>query len=43
MEKTIKLSDIVMVSDPCYKVPTWCQKKLTNVLNGEYKIFFYEN
>jgi hypothetical protein len=43
MEKTIKLSDVVMVSDPCYKVPTWCQKKLTNVLNGEYKIFFYES
>ncbi len=43
MKKTIKLSDIVMVSDPCYKVPTWCQKKLTNVLHGEYKIFFYKS
>jgi hypothetical protein len=34
--KTIQLSDEVMVSDPCYVVPTWCQHKLTNVLPGEY-------
>ncbi len=39
MEKTIKLNDVVIVSDPCYKIPTLCQKKLTNVLQGEYKIF----
>ena len=43
MEKTIKLSNEVMVSDPCYKNPTWCQKKLTNVLHGDYKIFFYKS
>lgn len=34
--RTIKLSDTVMVSDPCYQVPTWCQHKLTGVLPGEY-------
>lgn len=34
--KTITLSNEVMVSDPCYVVPTWCQHKLTNVLPGEY-------
>jgi hypothetical protein len=34
--KTIKLTDTVMVSDPCYTVPTWCQHKLTGVLPGEY-------
>lgn len=34
--KTINLSDEVMVSDPCYEVPTWCQQKLTGVLPGEY-------
>lgn len=34
--KTIQLSNEVMVSDPCYEVPTWCQHKLTNVLPGEY-------
>ena len=34
--RTIKLSDTVMVSDPCYTVPTWCQHKLTGVLPGEY-------
>lgn len=36
MKKTIKLTDEVMVSDPCYSVPTWCQHKLTGVLPGEY-------
>jgi hypothetical protein len=34
--KTIQLGNEVMVSDPCYEVPTWCQHKLTNVLPGEY-------
>lgn len=34
--KTINLSDTVMVSDPCYSVPTWCQHKLTGVLPGKY-------
>ena len=35
--KTITLSNEVMVSDPCYVVPTWCQHKMTNVLPGEYQ------
>jgi hypothetical protein len=35
--KTITLSKEVMVSDPGYTVPTWCQHKLTNVLPGEYQ------
>jgi len=35
--KTITLSNEVMVSDPCYTVPTWCQHKLTDVLPGEYQ------
>jgi hypothetical protein len=34
--KTINLGSEVMVSDPCYSVPTWCQHKLTDVLPGEY-------
>jgi len=34
--KTIQLTEEVMVSDPCYTVPTWCQHKLTGVLPGEY-------
>lgn len=37
--KTITLSNEVMVSDPCYVVPTWCQHKLTNVLPGEYQCY----
>lgn len=28
-----------MVSDPCYSVTTWCQKKLTGVLPGDYETF----
>lgn len=34
--KTIKLSDTVMVSDPCYTTDVWCMHKLTGVLPGEY-------
>ena len=34
--KSIILNDTVMVSDPCYTDPTWCQQKLTDVLPGEY-------
>lgn len=36
MTTTINLSSEVIVSDPCYSVPTWCQTKLTNVLPGRY-------
>ncbi len=32
----ITLDETVMVSDPCYSDPTWCQIKLTNVLPGQY-------
>lgn len=31
-----KLSDSIMISDPCYSVGTRCQKQLDNVLPGEY-------
>ena len=34
--KTITLSNVVMVSDPCYKLDTWCQTIITNVLPGTY-------
>ena len=37
--KTIKFNEVVMVSDPCYSDPTWCQIKLSNVLPGEYVPF----
>jgi hypothetical protein len=37
--KTIKLSEKVIVSDPCYENPTWCQKKLDDVLSGNYVPF----
>jgi hypothetical protein len=35
MEKIV-LGTEVMVSDPCYEVPTWCQIKVKNVLSGKY-------
>lgn len=34
--KKIKLSNEVIVSDPCYEVPTWCQIIVRDVLPGEY-------
>ena len=33
----ITLNEEVMVSDPCYSDPTWCQVKLKDVLPGKYK------
>ena len=36
--KLIKLGKEVMISDPCYDDPTWCQHKLKNVLPGEYSV-----
>jgi len=36
---TIKLTEEVIVSDPCYTIPTWCQIKLNNVLPGDYHPF----
>jgi len=36
MTQTINLGTEVYVTDPCYSVPTWCQKKFDNVLPGEW-------
>lgn len=33
----ITLNEEVMVSDPCYSIPTWCQVKLKDVLPGKYR------
>lgn len=35
---TIKLSNRVRVSDPCYDNDVWCKTKLENVLPGEYEV-----
>lgn len=35
--KTIKLGEEVVVSDPCYEIPTWCQAIVKNVLPGNYR------
>ena len=43
MNNTIQLNDVVMVSDPCYTIPTWCQTKLINVLPGSYKPFVHKS
>lgn len=39
MPNVITLSNKVIVTDPCYEVPTWCQEVLTNVLPGKYHTF----
>jgi hypothetical protein len=40
--KQIILGTEVMVSDPCYTEPTWCQVKLKNVKPGKYCAFHKE-
>jgi hypothetical protein len=39
MKKTIQLSNVVVVSDPCYKIPTFAQIVLNGVKPGEYHTF----
>lgn len=36
MKNIIKLGKDVVISDPCYSNPTWCQEILHNVLPGDY-------
>lgn len=36
--KQIKLGETVVVSDPCYELPTWCQGVIKNVLPGLYNV-----
>ncbi len=36
--KTIKLSNNVRVSDPCYTDDVWCKTQLTDVYPGEYNV-----
>jgi hypothetical protein len=35
----IKLNSKVVVSDPCYTIPTWCQAVVDGVLPGNYNVF----
>jgi len=35
----IKLNSEVVVSDPCYDIPTWCHAIVNNVLPGYYQPF----
>lgn len=35
---TIKLSEKVRVSDPCYDNDVWCKTRLSNVYPGEYNV-----
>jgi hypothetical protein len=37
MNTTIKLGSEVVVSDPCYGIPTWCQAVIDGVLPGNYR------
>lgn len=36
MTTKIKLGSEVVVSDPCYQIPTWCQAQVDGVLPGTY-------
>jgi len=36
MTTKIKLGSEVVVSDPCYEIPTWCQAQVEGVLPGVY-------
>jgi hypothetical protein len=36
MKRQIRLGGEVIVSDPCYEVPTWCQEVIKNVRPGVY-------
>lgn len=42
LDKTIRLNNKVVVSDPCYTLDTWCQEVLFNVKPGEYVIEYYK-
>lgn len=39
MHKRILLDKVVMISDPCYQEPTWCQAKLYNVKPGYFNVY----
>ena len=41
--KTIKLSNNVRVSDPCYSDDVWCKTRLTDVYPGEYNVSVDKN
>lgn len=36
--RKINLGPVVMVSDPCYDDPTWCQAKIEGVKPGDYEV-----
>ena len=38
----IELGNEVYVSDPCYKIGTWCQKLLSGLKAGKYQGFMYK-
>ena len=39
MTNVITLEENVIVSDPCYSIPTFGQETYSNVLPGEYRVF----
>ena len=36
--RIIELGKKVVISDPCYTIPTWCQSVLRNVMPGKYHV-----
>lgn len=43
MNNLIHLGETVVVSDPCYSIPTWCQIILKNVKAGDYRVVCIED
>ena len=37
MKKFNVTSGVMVCSDPCYEIPTWCQGIVENVKNGEWE------
>ena len=40
--KQITLGSKVVVSDPCYSIPTWCQEIVEGVKPGKYNVFIHK-
>jgi len=38
-EITVPDSGVMILSDPCYTLGTWCQAEVSNLLPGKYKVF----
>jgi hypothetical protein len=42
MKNQINLGNKVVISDPCYTIPTWCQEVIDGVKPGKYNVFAHK-